>query len=117
MTRGLAPRQLRRLMKQMGMSITEVKDVEYAIIKTKDAEYFFEAPTVSIIKLKDLEQWQIVGTPVRREMEEELEIDEEDIRLIVEQTGCSRDSAINALKKAKGDLAEAILIIQGGGLD
>jgi len=104
-------------MKQMGMSIIEIRDVEYAIIKTKEAEYYFEAPAVSVIKMKDLEQWQITGTPVKKEVEEEVEISEEDIELIVEQTGCSRDSAIKALKKAKGDLAEAILIIQGGSID
>lgn len=37
---------------------------------------------------------------------------EEDIRLIMDQTGASREEAIKALEEANGDLAEAILKLQ-----
>ena len=36
---------------------------------------------------------------------------DEDIQIVIEQTGCSRDEAIKALKEAKGDIAKAILLI------
>ena len=37
---------------------------------------------------------------------------EEDIELVMQETGCSREEAIKALEETKGDIAEAILLIK-----
>ncbi|MFP3307362.1 MAG: ubiquitin, partial [Thermocladium sp.] len=36
----------------------------------------------------------------------------DDVRLIMDQTGVTRDEAIKALRESNGDLAEAILKLQ-----
>ena len=40
---GLNPKQLSQQMKQMGISIEELSDVEEVVIRTADAELVFEA--------------------------------------------------------------------------
>jgi len=63
--------------------------------------------------------FQVIGEPhevVRKE--EEIEISEEDIELVIAQTGVSREMAVKALKECEGDLAKAILLLssrKGGG--
>ena len=40
------------------------------------------------------------------------EIDEEDIKTVVDQAGCSEEDAKAALEETKGDIAEAIMRLQ-----
>jgi nascent polypeptide-associated complex subunit alpha len=51
--------------------------------------------------------YQISGRPKILDIKDE--INEEDIDLIVEQTGKTIDEAKKALKETKGDIAEAII--------
>jgi len=50
----------------------------------------------------------------REEVEEaeEISLSEEDVKLVMEQTGATRERAIQALVESGGDLAAAILRIQ-----
>jgi nascent polypeptide-associated complex subunit alpha len=50
----------------------------------------------------------------REEVEEaeEISLSEEDVKLVMEQTGATRERAIQALMESGGDLAAAILRIQ-----
>jgi nascent polypeptide-associated complex subunit alpha len=43
-----------------------------------------------------------------------MEIPEEDVRLVADQTGKSMEEAKKALEETGGDLAKAILLIQSG---
>jgi nascent polypeptide-associated complex subunit alpha len=56
-----------------------------------------------------VDTYQIVGTP--EEITREVEIPEDDVRLVAEQTGVPVEKARQALKDASGDLAEAILAL------
>jgi len=53
----------------------------------------------------------VVGELVRVEAErpEEIEISDEDVQLVVEQTGASPEEARKALEETGGDIAAAIL--------
>jgi nascent polypeptide-associated complex subunit alpha len=98
------PRQLKKMMHRMGMSVDEIEGVEEVIIRTVDKEYIFTDVDVSIMDVKGSKTYQISGNPVVANR-----LSEEDITLVMEKTGASTEEARAALKKANGDLAQAIL--------
>jgi len=110
---GLNPKILSQQMKQMGISIEEISDVEEVVIKTADAELVFEDATVTVMDAPGSKMYQITGTPVKRprtepELEPEVSISQEDVEIVMEKAGCSETEAKAALTETKGDLAEAI---------
>ena len=105
--RGMNPAKLKSMMKQMGINLTEINDVEQVIIRTPEKDIVFNDANVSIMNAQGVDTYQIVGTP--EEVARELAIPDDDVRLVAEQTGVSDDAAREALKSANGDLAEAIL--------
>jgi len=116
----LSPRELRRMMKRLGMQVEEISNVEEVVIKTSDKKYIIESPNVYLIKSKDFTMFQILGQyreePIERitpeTLGEALKISEEDVRLVASQTGVSLDEAREALIEAAGDIAKAILLIE-----
>jgi nascent polypeptide-associated complex subunit alpha len=107
--RGMNPAKVKQMMKQMGINITEIEDVEQVIIRTASKDIVFNDANVSIMNAQGVDTYQIVGTP--EEVTRELQIPDDDVRLVAEQTGVSQDKALQALKDANGDLAEAILAL------
>ncbi len=105
--RGMNPAKVKQMMKQMGINITDVDDVEQVIIRTATKDIVFNDANVSIMNAQGTDTYQIVGTP--EDVARELQIPDDDVRLVAEQTGVSEDQAREALKDANGDLAEAIL--------
>ncbi|UZE91910.1 MAG: nascent polypeptide-associated complex protein [Methanosarcinales archaeon] len=105
--RGMNPRRLQQMMKQMGINIEELSGVEEVIIKTADSEIVFSDAQVTIMGAQGMRTYQITGTPETHPRE--LKVPEEDVTLVAGQTGVSADEARAALKDAKGDLAEAIM--------
>lgn len=103
------PAKMKQMMKQMGINIEDVDDVEQVIIRTSEKDIIFNNAKVSIMTAQGVDTYQIVGTP--EEVTRELEIPDDDIRLVVEQTGVSEEEAREALKNANGDLAEAIMTL------
>ncbi len=107
--RGMNPKKLKQMMKQMGINVDELADVEQVIIRMPDREIIFNDANVSIMNAQGVDTYQIVGTP--EEVARELQIPEDDIRLVMEQANVSEDAAKQALKDTKGDLAEAIMAL------
>lgn len=107
--RGMNPAKMKQMMKQMGINIDEIPNVEQVIIRTSDTDIVFNDANVTIMNAQGTDTYQIVGTPEK--VPRKLEIPADDIRLVVEQTGVSEEEAKKALENAKGDLAEAILAI------
>ncbi|WP_406660228.1 nascent polypeptide-associated complex protein [Methanolobus sp. ZRKC3] len=107
--RGMNPTKMKQMMKQMGINITDINDVEQVIIRTPDRDIVFNDANVSIMTAQGVDTYQIVGTP--EEVAREVQIPDDDIRLVAEQTGVSEDQARDALKNANGDLAEAIMAL------
>jgi nascent polypeptide-associated complex subunit alpha len=104
---GVNPRQARQMMKKLGISQVEI-DASQVIIKCQDKNIIINNPSVSKIKMQGSDNFQISGD-VSEESAESFEITEEDIKTVVEQTNCSEKSAIKALKRTEGDIAEAII--------
>ncbi len=110
---NLSPKKLDQMMKQVGLSVEEMKDVEEVVIKTADAELVFEDATVTIMDAQGSKMYQITGTPVKRpkrelEPEQEVSISAEDVEIVMEKAGCGAEEAKATLIETRGDLAEAI---------
>ncbi|MGB7533203.1 MAG: nascent polypeptide-associated complex protein [Halobacteriota archaeon] len=114
---NLSPKKLDQMMKQVGLSVEEMNDVEEVVIKTADAELVFEDASVTIMDAQGSKMYQITGTPVKRpkrelapeqEEEHEVSISAEDVEIVVEKAGCSAEEAKATLIETRGDLAEAI---------
>jgi len=110
------PKQMQAMMKRMGISQEDVKDVEEVVIKTKTKEIFFKDAVVTAVKVQGQQTYQIAGTPQERArgaepQSEEGGIPEEDIKLVMSQTGCTAAQAKKALEESDGAPAEAILKI------
>lgn len=105
--RGINPKAMNKMMKQMGIDSSDIENVEQVIIRTADTEIIFDDANVTKVAAPGMVTYQIVGTP--REIPREIPIPEEDVALVAEQTGKSQDEARAALKETGGDLAEAIV--------
>lgn len=116
MRRGISPRETKRLMKRMGMSMDAMPDVQQVVFKTSVKEIIIEEPEVAIMNLKGQKVFQVTGGKIIEKVlvseEKKLMIPEEDIRLVADQTGKSVDEARQALEESGGDLAKAILLLQ-----
>lgn len=98
------PKQMERMMKQMGMNVTNI-DAEEVIIRTADKDIIISNPQVSKIKVMGQETFQITGDITERERED---ISEDDVDMVAEQAGVSREEAREMLKET-GDIAQAIM--------
>jgi len=108
------PRQMKAMMKRMGMSQEDITDIEEIVIRTKTQEYVFKDALASIITVQGQKTFQIIGEPsVRKRSDAPVvkEMLDEDIALVVGQTGVSEDEARKALEECDGQPAEAILKI------
>ena len=113
MHRRISPRETKRMMQRMGMSMNAVEDVEQVIIKTSGKEITIEEPEVAILEVQGQKIFQITGGKMTEKVaEQKLTIPEEDIRLVADQTGKSPEEARKALEECGGDLAKAILLLQ-----
>ncbi len=114
MRRGMNPRETKRMMQRMGLSMDAVPDVEQVIIKTSGKEIIVEGPEVAILEVQGQKIFQVTGGKVTEKAAERKSsgIAEEDIRLVADQTGKSPEEARKALEESGGDLAKAILLLQ-----
>ncbi|MDO5847204.1 MAG: nascent polypeptide-associated complex protein [Methanocorpusculum sp.] len=104
---GVNPKQMKAAMRKMGMTMEEIENVEKVVVYTPQGNYVFENAQVVGIKMQGQTSYQLTGD-VRFE-EAEVQIPEDDIKLVASQTGKSDEEAEAALKASKGDIAEAIL--------
>ncbi|RLG21977.1 nascent polypeptide-associated complex protein [Candidatus Micrarchaeota archaeon] len=98
----LNPRQMERLMKQMGIKNENIS-AKRVVIETDSGKLIIENPQVMKVMMAGNESFQISGE-VREEKEEN-----NDVKIIMEKTGKSREEAEKALEECGGDIAEAIL--------
>ncbi len=108
---GGNPRQMQMMMRKLGIDVTEVDGVQKITIQTADKDYVFDEAEVTIMKAQGTETWQISGTPRVEQHEVRLAFSEDDVKMVMEQTGCEEDAAREALEAAGGDLAEAIVAL------
>ncbi|MCL6579510.1 MAG: nascent polypeptide-associated complex protein [Candidatus Bathyarchaeota archaeon] len=113
MHRRVSPREAKRMMQRMGMSMDAIEEVKEVIIKTTNKEIVIEEPEVAVLAVQGQKIYQVTGGKItEKTVERKLAIPEEDIRLVADQTGKSIEEARRALEDSGGDLAKAILLLQ-----
>lgn len=111
MLAGMNPREMQKAMKRLGIRQEEI-DADEVVIKTSGKDLIIKNPHVSRINMMGQETIQVVGDIIEVEKEEKAGASEDDASTVMEQTGCTREEAIEALEQSSGNLAEAILKIQ-----
>jgi len=114
--RRVSPREAKRMMQRMGLSMGEMPDVQEVILRTSTKEIVVENPEVAVLDLHGQKIFQVTGERITEKViEREITIPEEDARLVADQTGKSMEEAKRALEETEGDLAKAILLLQAKG--
>lgn len=104
---GMNPRNMGRMMKQMGIKNEEI-NASKVIIETEGKKLVFKNPSVQLMEMQGQKTYTIIGNPTV-----ESEISQDDINMVVEQTGVTQKVAKSALEENDGDIASAILKLKG----
>ena len=105
---GMNSRQAKRMMQKMGIQQQEI-DATEVIIKTADKELVINNPQVSKVNMMGQETFQVVGEVEERALSAEPEINEDDVKTVMEQANVEEEKARETIKKNNGDLAASIL--------
>jgi len=115
------PRQMKQMMKRMGVEQDAIEGVEQVVITLGDQELVFSAPAVIKIRAQGQVIYQVVGEPMERKragapaaQPAVRAIPEEDVQLVAEKAGVSEAKARKALEETNGDPAEAIIRLMAG---
>jgi len=106
---GMNPRMMKQAMQRMGIRSEEIEALE-VVIRCSDREIVIHHPSVSKVNMMGQNTFQIVGEAKERSLE--VEISDEDVATVIDQTGVSREEARAAIEKHHGDLAAAILMLK-----
>jgi nascent polypeptide-associated complex subunit alpha len=116
---GMNPKQMKQMMSRMGIKSDEIP-ADRVIIEGGGKKTIIEGPEVMKMTVQGQVVFNITGGKVRTEEDapvEDLsgpvEISDEDVDIVSEQTGVSKDIARKALEESNGDLAEAIIKLKG----
>ncbi len=102
-------REMRRLMRQL--KAKEI-DAYQIIIKARDGDYVIDNPQIMAMEVQGQKMLQVIGEMKKVEVqkkEEKVLFTDEDVQLVMQQTGCSEEEARKALEEAGGEPAEAII--------
>jgi len=119
---GFNMKALEKMLKKAGLKVYELEGVERVIIEGVDEKIILVEPKVLELELPGqakayqiLNPKEVVKEKGVEEGQEVQEVSEDDVKVVVEQTGCSPEKAKQALIETKGDIAEAIVKLQEEG--
>ncbi|MFB3765661.1 MAG: nascent polypeptide-associated complex protein [Methanotrichaceae archaeon] len=116
--RGMSPKKMKGMLKNMGIDIDELEGVKEVVIRMADKEIVIENATVAVMDAHGIRSYQISGDSSERPVsvpgaetgkEPEVIIPDSDVDLVVAQTGASENEAKAALIESRGDIAAAIM--------
>ena len=107
---GMNPRDMQRMMKQLGIKSEEL-DVKRVVFELAGKKLVIDSPNVSAVEMGGQKTYTVMGEA--REEAAAVGVPEGDVKLVMEQAGCSKKEAEAALKGTNGDIAEAIAKLKG----
>lgn len=95
------------------MRVEAIPDVNQVVIKTSTREIVIDGPEVTLTRVQGQDIYQVMGGKVSEGAvaAKEAGILEEDVRLVAQRANVSLEEAHKALVEAKGDLAQAIILL------
>lgn len=118
--RGVNQRQMQQAMKKMGIKQSSIPNVVEVIIRTDREEIVITNADVVCVDMPGNKSYQISGTESTRPLgateagPATRSFPSGDIELVMSQTNCSREKAVEALEACDGQPAEAIIKIITG---
>lgn len=116
---NMNPAQMKKLMQQMGIKNIEIPATKVTVEKEDGSILIVENPQVLMIEMGGNKSLQVSGEFSEGQGNEkgenkgrEKEKEKTDVDLVIEQTGASREAAEEALAEAKGEIADAIMLIE-----
>lgn len=110
-------RELRRMMKRMGLTMEQVSNVSHVDIVLDNGDIIrINNPVVAKVKVSGQTTYQITGEEELIEKEEEIEISEEDLDIVSQSAGVDKELARKALQLTGGDIAQAIALLKESNL-
>ncbi|MFA6048708.1 MAG: nascent polypeptide-associated complex protein [Candidatus Micrarchaeia archaeon] len=119
---GMNPRQMQKLMNQMGIKNVDVPAKRVVIEKEDGSQIVVSPASVVMVEMQGSQSFQISGTVSEQAAGATGGVAgagsagaaaEGDVEIIMRETGASKEKAQAALDNAGGDLAQAILDLQG----
>ena len=101
-------RNARRMMDRLGINMKEIPNVQEVVIRTPDKELHITNASVSEVNAQGNRMFQVAGDVEEVDVERKA-FSEEDILLVQQQTGASKEWAAAALEESDGEVARAIL--------
>ena len=102
---GINPKKMQAMMKQMGMAQEEIQ-ANRVVIEKDEGCIIIDNPSIIKINMQGQTNFQISG-----DIKEQLDktATQEDIKLVMEKTGCTEQQATDTLNSVNCDVTEAIL--------
>ena len=112
---NINPRQMDQMMRKMGIQQEDV-EAEQVIIICSDKKIVIDNPSIQRVNMMGKKSYQISGEESEEplesvESEEVLEISEDDLKTVMDQTGGTEEEALQALEDTNGNIAEAIILL------
>lgn len=111
-------RQMKQAMKKMGIKQSSIDGVTEVIIRTREKEIVIRNAEVICVEMGGSKSYQVSGAEEERalgagsdEGAAAVSFPQEDVDLVMSQTGCDAQKAIAALEATDGSPAEAIIKI------
>ncbi|MGC9009254.1 MAG: nascent polypeptide-associated complex protein [Sulfolobales archaeon] len=110
-------RDLEKQLRKLGVKISSIDGVNSVLIETKDKEIILENPQVIVMEFKGQKIYQIIASSEKtidltQQSSGSLEITDEDVEFVAQQTGLSREEAKQLLIRAGGDIAKALMLYE-----
>lgn len=102
------PRKMQQAMKRLGIANQEIDAIE-VIIKCPDKDIIITDPQVSKMNMMGQDTIQVSGNIKEIKKDTTPDINQDDIKTVMEQAEVDEETAKEALKITKGDIAEAII--------
>ncbi len=135
---ALNPRKIKKLLKNLGgldlssLKLEEIPNVaRVEIVMNDGSRIVIENPVVSKMYIANVVLFQVQTTQSAikqvapssqpsvtvdivqiQQQQQKPKFTDEDIELVMQETGCTREEAIKALEETNGDIAEAIMLIK-----
>jgi nascent polypeptide-associated complex subunit alpha len=97
------PRKIEKMMKKMNMNVQSIP-ADTVVIKTKTKNIIISNPDIMLANMMGRDVYQITG-----EVSESYSVSEDDIKMVMDQTGKDRDIVVRKLEELDNDLARAIM--------
>ena len=113
----ISNRELRRMMKRMGLTMEQLSNVSHVDIVLDDGNIIrINNPVVAKVKVSGQTTYQITGEEELIEKDVEVEVSEEDIEIVAQSAGVDKELARKALELTGGDIAQAIVLLKESNL-